>query len=175
MGHTCSLFYSCGRRIGPDTEAPLSRSGTKILHLDGSFSKCVALRNRAVCQSQAESAVGNDSWAPGAQGKTLDFQQALQQMEVWKGHQRSSETKAASSSSSTTRAGAHPKTGDSRITQHRKLAFPSPRPSESKGWALILEKNIWKWWRQTDDGWRKMILQGPDAKQGERNSECQQV
>lgn len=108
----------------PDTEAPLSRSGTKILHLDGSFSKCVALRNRAVCQRQAESAVGNDCRAPGAQGKTLDFQQALQQMEVWKGHQRSSETKRQVAAAAAAQQGPLRtlKTGDSRVTQHRKTS-----------------------------------------------------
>lgn len=38
----------------PYTEAPLSRSGTKILHLDSGFLKPRPLRNAAVCQSQEE-------------------------------------------------------------------------------------------------------------------------
>lgn len=46
------LFVQQENRL--DTEAPLFHSGTKILHLDGSFLKSVPLRNGAVCQSQEE-------------------------------------------------------------------------------------------------------------------------
>lgn len=46
------LFVQQEKR--PNTEAPLSPTGTTILHLEGSFSKSLLLRNGAVCQSQEE-------------------------------------------------------------------------------------------------------------------------
>ncbi len=95
-GHSADLCCSTKVSVLPDnlpsTEAPLSPSETKTLHLTSSL-KSLLLRHRAVYQN----------WDGGQQEIILqltppkpeksDFQQWLQQMEVWEGRQKNSKTR----------------------------------------------------------------------------------